>query len=368
MHEKTLYLNEATKIDLTGVPDGWLSHVDMGSILERIPADKCLEIMRGIAQKMEDGGTLHLCVTDFDWLCDSYRSGTSDVEKVLCGKGTTRSIWNRGKIADLVNMAGFEVTGGIGSIGWKPCAERIEVRCEKRNRKEPVVPMSDITAVMSLPRIAWTDTFAHTLEVCSQLQMRFVKSTGVFWGQCLERMLEREVEAGQKYALTIDYDSIFDARDVVRLWQIMEDRPDIAALCPLQIGRDRDQLLLNCVDADGKPMDAVTVDHFYNEAIEIKNGHFGLTLIRLSALKDVPHPWFLGVPGKDGRWGDDRTDDDIYFWHMLRSRGLKVCATPKVRLGHLQLVITWPMDDCSTRHQYLGRYHSDGRPPECQSY
>lgn len=364
-----LRIGEARKIDLSGIADASLKSVDLGSMLDRLPAKEALPVLRGFAQKMADKARMTLDVADFDWVCTAYQSGEADAESILCADGMNRSIWNRSKLCDTVNMAGLEIVGGVdGGLGWKPSPERIAVTCEKRVRREPEIPLKDVTALMSLPRIAWTETFAHSLEVCSQLQMRFVKSTGVFWGQCLERMIAGELERGTKYALTIDYDSIFDARDVVRLWQIMEDRPDITALCPLQIGRDRDELLLNLIDSEGKPMDRVTTDHFYQEAVDIRNGHFGLTMIRLEHLKFISHPWFLGVPNEQGRWDEGRTDDDIHFWHKLRKHGLKVCATPKVRLGHLQLVITWPMDNCAVKHQYLGKYHSDGRPPECQTY
>ncbi len=364
-----LAVGNEKRIDLSGIADASLKSVDIGNLLDRLPAKDALPMLRGFAQKMADKARLTLEVTDFDWVCHAYASSEDEVEPVLCADGLNRSIWNRSKVCDTVNMAGLEIVGGTeGALGWKPSPQKIAVTCEKRIRKEIEIPLKDVTALMSLPRVSWTETFAHTLEVCSQLQMRFVKSTGVFWGQCLERLITGELERGQKYALTIDYDSIFDARDVVRLWQIMEERPDITALCPLQIGRDRDQLLLNLIDEDGKSMERVTTDYFHQEAVRIKNGHFGLTMIRLEHLKDIAHPWFLGVPNEHGRWDENRTDDDIYFWHKLHAAGRTICATPKVRLGHLQLVITWPMDDCAVRHQYLGKYHSDGRPPECMSY
>lgn len=352
-----------------GIADASLSHIDLGSWLERVSYTESLNLLRHLASKLRDRGRMRIAVSDFDWICEAYRKGDCDIEPVLCGdRGMNRSVWNRQKICDVVNMAGMEIVGGSNALGWKPVEQTIDIMAEKRLRKQPDVPIQGVTALMSLPRIAWTETFSNTLEVCARLQMPFVKSTGVFWGQSLERMLTGQHEKGTKYALTIDYDSIFDVQDVIRLWQIMEDNPDVTALCPLQIGRERDALLINLIDKNGNPMKDVTTEYFYNEVVDIKNGHFGLTMIRLEHLNDIPHPWFLGVPNKDGRWEENRTDDDIYFWHKLRAAGRRVCATPKVRLGHLQLVISWPTDDCSVKHQYVNNYHAEGRPPECMTY
>lgn len=354
-----------------GVAAETLDSIDMGQIMDLIPSDKALEVLKNAERVLRPFGTLRMIVTDFDFVCDAYKNGTGDPEATLCGTGVLNSsIYNRTKVSELVNHAGFEIISAAdGSLTWKPEPHSIGITARKKRRAMPKIPFDDVHAIMSLPRVSWTETFAKTLEVASQLQMKFTKSTGVFWSQSLERMMSGIVkENGCKYILTIDYDSIFDARDVIRLWQVMEDNSDIAALCPMQIGRDRSEMLLNMVDENGKSIQTAPVEFFYRDAIDIKNGHFGLTLIRVDALKDFPHPWFLGVPNEEGKWEERRTDDDIYFWHKMRAAGKRVCATPKVRIGHLQCVITWPKDDFSLVHQYVGKFHDDGRPAECMTY
>ena len=343
--------------------------IDLRGTLDLVPHHESLATLRLIGEKLKDRGSIILSVTDFDRVVESYKSGEGDPEKMLCGEqGQNRAIFNRSKICDLLNAAGFEIIGGIDSLSWTEIPNRITVRAVKRKRPTPTIPLKGVHAIMSLPRIAWTDTFSHTLNVCSNLQMPFTKSTGVFWGQCLQRLMEARVAAGDKYILTIDYDSIFDDRDVVRLWQIMEDNPDIGALCPLQIGRDRDSVLVNLETKDGARVQTVKSSDFYAEAVDIRNGHFGLTMIRCSALAELPKPWFLGVPSASGQWEEGRVDDDIYFWHKFQDAGHRICLSPKVRIGHLQLVITWAKDDLSRVHQYVGEYHKEGRPDSCMTY
>lgn len=356
---------------LADLIDNTVGFIDAGMVLDRIPKQDTISILKAWRGKLREGGTLEFTVTDFDAVVDGYGKGTVDAEALLCGDGSlNRAIFNQEKILGLVNMAGFEIVSGAGGdLAWKKDG-RIGVRCVKRMRKHPEVPMKDIHAIMSLPRVCWTETMGCVYSALSNLEIPFMKGTGVFWGQTLQRLMQGIVEKQPetKYILTIDFDSIFDARDIVRLWQIMEDNPDIAALCPMQIGRDRDHVLMTVLGTDGKPVSQIPVDTMYREAIDIGSGHFGLTLIRTEALRKLPLPWFKGEPNAAGEWGDGRIDDDIYFWKSVLKHGGRICATPKVRIGHLQLVISWPKSDLRVQHQYLGRYYDDGRPEECMTY
>lgn len=194
-------------------------------------------------------------------------------------------------------------------------------------------------------------TSAYTLN----FRCRFV--TGVFWGQCLEREIEFAISEGfEKYALIIDYDSVFDDRDIVKLWEIMEQNPDITALCPVQVKRETNSHL-HKNDEESKSMD--------RNVVNIESGHFGLTMIRLAHLKGVPRPLFKPLPDPDGSWGPLKTDEDIYFWNQLKKYGRRICLTPSVKIGHLQLMITWP-DGPYAKHQYVNQYKAGGRPGNCE--
>ena len=338
--------------------------IDFGDALARAPIGRELEVAKECAAKLADGQSAAFCVPDFDAAMNAYSDGSGSVEEIALGNGAYPSLWNREKLSRVLDAAGLQRLGGIESDGvlLRAVARRFSL-------PNPRVPMRDIHAVMSLPRIAWTDTMAATHLACAKLGIDFLKSTGVFWGQCLQRIMETVVaQPERKYVLTIDFDSIFDEEDIIRLWQVMESRPDIDALFPLQIGRDRDSVLLTMVGDNGQRLKAIDSREFHADAVPCETGHMGLTLFRVEALKRMAKPWFLPIPDENGEWGANRTDDDIYFWRKWNAAGNKVAVCPRVRIGHLQLVVTWPGEDLRVINQWNGDYSKHGRPEQCKTY
>jgi len=334
---------------------------DLGMTVAEMTTEEAVEFLRKLASETDDGGEVIITVPDFDRAVELYRAGSPGAEKACVDGGRFKSIWNRAKLLRLLDAAGFCAAGPASGTSWEKDGT-ISIVARKYWRMQPPKPLDDILAIMSLPRVAWTTTMGCLHESCSKLGIDAVRSTGVFWGQCIERMLEQTARDGHKYALTVDYDSIFDANDIVRLWQIMESNPDIDVLCPLQIQRDKPNSLFCIMGSDGKLLDALSEERLLCEAIDIYSGHFGLTLIRCSALEGIKRPLFWGQPDADGSWGKGRTDDDIFFWNRLREAGRRVCLTPRVRIGHLQLVVSWPDESFEAMHQYHPAYIEEGRP------
>jgi hypothetical protein len=308
-------------------------------------------------------------VPDFDAACEMYKEGTGSAEDAILSRGSYRSIWNREKLAKVLALGGWDIVGGATGTSWCDGEGWLSVVARRVTRPVPTLPMRDVEAIMSLPRIAWTETMGATTLACARLGIDFTKATGVFWGQCLQRMMEGVVgKETRKYILTIDFDSVFDHQDIVRMWQIMETNPTVDALFPLQIGRDRETVLLSMTDKEGKRVRQVPAEVFRQEVVDCDTGHFGLSLIRTDALRRMPKPWFLGSPNDAGEWGDGRVDDDIHFWKALRAAGGRIACTPRVRIGHLQLVVTWPDENLRSKHQYTSVFNDEGRPSECASY
>jgi hypothetical protein len=119
-------------------------------------------------------------------------------------------------------------------------------------------------------------------------------------------------------------------------------------------------------DTDGPVTVTLPAEWWEKPAQLADTAHFGLTVIRTSALRRTPKPWFVGIPNEKGDWGDGRRDPDIGFWHRFREAGNTVAVCPQVAIGHAELVITWPDQRLGAIHQYPTHYWEAGgrRPPE----
>jgi hypothetical protein len=154
---------------------------------------------------------------------------------------------------------------------------------------------------------------------------------GVFYGQCMQRMLEQVTEDGCDVAVVCDGDSLFTSTDIMRLVQTLVSRDDIDALASMQIRRGGQSMLAsirggNTVEIDGTPFKVATA-------------HFGLTAIKLKKLGEVQKPWFWSQPDANGRWGDGRTDDDIWFWRQWERAGNSLYMDPQTRIGHMEEMV-----------------------------
>lgn len=355
---------------LDGIANGQLDSIHASHVLEHVSFRETVSVLQEWARALRIGGSCEIAVPDFDRIVASYAEGNPQIETVLMGAHSDQhdqhhAIFNRQKLIELAAMAGMDYVedfpGVPGTCSANPLS--MNLRFIKRGRRRfPLRAMPDVHAVMTLPRLAWTENINCTFRALGPLGIPFVRATGVFWGQCLQRLMS-DVIADPKiqYVLTLDFDSIYDAHDVVALRNVI-DETGLDALCALQIGRDRDSIIGNLDDGSGGPTKEIPSSRLADLHWPVLFGHFGLTLIRAESLRKLEKPWFLGQPTPDGEWNDGRVDDDVYFWRKARAAGWRVSTTPQVRVGHLQMVATWPGLDLSPIHQYLPDYHKEGPP------
>lgn len=214
-----------------------------------------------------------------------------------------------------------------------------------------------IVAVWSCPRLGFMDSFASIYQTLPPHGIKLVRAMGAFWGQGLERIMCRVIADDAPDALLcLDYDAVFGPDDVQRLIHLYERMPEAAVIAAHQWNRGVDRPLWNRFDG-AQPEET-------DDLFEVDTAHFGLTLIRTSALADLPHPWFLGVPNAEGKWEDGKLDDDIYFWRLLAKHGRKVYLAPRVVIGHAELCLRWPGKNGKTVWQHTNEYHNSGKPKD----
>ena len=239
-----------------------------------------------------------------------------------------------------------------------------EERATQAREIEIAIPEGTVRAVLSAPRLGFLDNMFCAMTALTPLGISLEKRGGVFWGQSLSQGMENHLNDGTKYILTMDYDTVFTAQDVAMLWWLMETHPEADALCPIQARREREQMLFT-VDSRGEQKDeeiTLTLAELQQDLLPIRTGHFGLTMIRVSALRDLPRPWFHAKPDAQGGWGDGHVDDDISFWRKWHEAGRKLFMANRVVIGHLQLMVSWPSLELLVVQQYAGDYQQRGKP------
>ena len=220
----------------------------------------------------------------------------------------------------------------------------------------------DVAAMMTVPRLMFTETVISLTKCLTPLGIGLDYALGVFWGQCLSRAMRARLNS-HKYVLTVDYDSVFCASDALELYRIMETHPEIGALLPVQMKRSSKAPLFHLPDENGDMKRSVEFRELAGDAVEVRAGHFGLTILRTEALANMPHPWFIPRPDPETQeWDEGRCDEDVNFWLRWRECGNTVYVAPRVVIGHLEQCVTWPDRQFRPVYQHDREYTRSGKP------
>ncbi len=229
--------------------------------------------------------------------------------------------------------------------------------------KGPTTVSMKVAAVMSVPRLGFSDNMTCACEALFPLRIPLINVQGAFWGQCLERGMQQLIDGGIDIVVTIDYDTAFKKKDVEDLLRLMHFNPDVAAIVPIQRGRGNFPVLISMKTITGQARSDVPLTELQQaDTAKIATGHFALSAFRVKDLLDMPHPWFHDQPNNDGQWGPGRVDADIYFWKKMEKCGKKVLLANRIVVGHLELKVHWPDKDLQPIYQTPGDYHDKGKP------
>lgn len=362
----------ARREDVYPLQDGDRScdEVRASHILEHFSHRQTLDVVKEWARVLKPGGILKIAVPNFDKIVQMYSDGSDlNVESYLMGSHTDGddhhgAIFNEQKLRGLMKLAGL-----VNIRPWTSeiddCA-KLPVSLNLMGNKLTVQAtfLEGVHAVLSMPRLCFTDQSVCMLETSAKLKIPTRIRQGVFWGQTLTQAIEQSLEDGAKFILAVDYDTIFAPDDVMELYRLMEATPRAGAIFATQIGRDRNSPLLTIRKSSDENAAQITRAEADAELLKASTGHFGLTLIRREVFDLIGKPWFHHTPDPELRWGDGRTDEDIHFWRICEKAGVVVHQANHVRVGHLQLVVTWPNQNLEPIHQYVGDFRRDGRPTE----
>jgi len=220
-----------------------------------------------------------------------------------------------------------------------------------------------VAALMSVPRLGFTDNFFCVSQALAPHKIAPIKYTGAFFGQCLQRCMEQVVE-DHDVVLCIDYDTIFSARTVEALLTLMV-YSGMDAIAPLQTKREANTVMFALPGVTPEEKTEVENDWFSKPVQLAETAHFGCTFIRTAAIKKMGLPWFLGAPNERGGYDGGHVDEDIYFWKKFSAAGNKLGIATHISVGHAELLITWPSRTIPEAkiHQHTTEFWNNGHEP-----
>jgi len=352
------------------VADGSVDEIRASHVLEHLGHRQTLDVLKEWARALKPGGVLKVAVPDLDWIVNAYADGQGTkwpLESFLFGGQSDgddyhKAMFNEQKLATLLVQAGFgEIQRWTSEV--QDCASlpvSLNLMGTKGAGTYPKL-RGKVAAAFSVPRFGPLDPMFCAMQTFTAMDIPAIRKSGVFWHQCLTDCMEELVEK-TKYILTIDYDSLFSPSDVFRLYRLMEEHPEADAICPVQSGRDRATPLMTVAGEDGKNRAILSMEEMGRDLLELRTGHFGLTMIRTESLKKLPKPWFLAQPDPSGAWGEGRVDSDIYFWLRFREAGFRLFQANRVSIGHGQWMASFPDRNLESRHLYVSEYLTHGKP------
>lgn len=259
---------------------------------------------------------------------------------------------------------------GAGKPGLGFAYEVLYQRESEQAEPHTLEVKAKVAGLTSVPRLGFN---AHW-GVCQKAfrfgdqEIPLYKFTGAFWEQHFQNGLNLLIEQGAEQVIAVDYDSIFDSQDVRELLTLAALYPEASAIVPWQVKRGHEKTpLFSIVDRAGNVRRTFDPDEFAGDLTQIKTGHFGLTLLKVEALKKIPKPWFWSQPNpENGEWDEARCDADIYFWKKFHEAGLKAYVANDVRIGHIDEEIFWMDRNYQVVRQSIKDFNLNGKPKECR--
>lgn len=208
-----------------------------------------------------------------------------------------------------------------------------------------------VAAVMTAGRYESTACRNYIEKALKKLQIPLTVSQGVYYGQCMQKMFNQLVHTDCQYIVTVDGDSYFTDKQLLRMLSIIHQEDQIDALAPMQVRRGK-PTLLGTVHG-GKQVDDDTKQVEYSGyPLKAKTAHFGLTVIDVAKLRKVEKPWFFCEPNADGDYEGDKIDDDVWFWLQWERAGNSVYIDCETRIGHMEEMVSCFNSKMEPMHMY----------------
>lgn len=327
-------------------------------------------VLKHWIEKLKPGGRLRLAVPDFEELAKLYLAGAPVAIQSYVMGGHIDSDDRHGCLFDKETLT--EMMLGCGLERISPWISDIpgcssgphSINLQGFKPSGPETRLENVRAVISVPRFGPLLHPDCARKVFFQLAIPCKAGQSCFWHQKISELMDNSVtdDPACEFVLTLDYDTVFCAADVLELYRLMKALPEADAIFPMQSRRCCEQVLFSLRGNDGNLKPSISAADLDRHLIPANSGHFGLTLFRASSLRKFPRPWMNSEPNEEGRWDEGHTDADIVFWRNFKAAGFKPFLAPRVVVGHLEETVKWPGKDLRAVYQTQEDYSEHGIP------
>jgi hypothetical protein len=350
-------------------PDKSVDSIVASHVLEHFPHAQVQAVVTEWVRVLKPGGTIRIAVPDLAKIAENYLAGVQQNTMGYLMGGQTdandfhKTAFDREKLRKLLADCGLVLikpwTSDIADCAAYPISLNLE-------GSKPHMSEIKVSGAMSVPRLGFMDNFFSCMEACIPCGVKLRKHGGAFWGQSMTNVFERILDEDDADAiLTIDYDSVFLPRHLARLTQTMMLYPEIDALAPIQSSRHIDTALFTVRGTEGINKPEIPRTAFEGDTTPVATAHFGLTLISVKKLRELPKPWFQSIPSPAGDWHEGKIDEDIEFWRKWERAGNSLHIANRVAIGHAELMTRWPDINLNVHYQSMTDFQQHGVPKEC---
>lgn len=232
----------------------------------------------------------------------------------------------------------------VADFGGKHSADLAETSARlirggswKKQRIVVVVPAGDmIPAKVAL--LHWNLLFPPNNGVCRILAQGM--EVGDAYSTAIEQVLAHPDLSQWEYLLTLEHDNMPPQDGVLRLLEIMEEHPELAAIGGLYFTKGPEGVAQIWGDVADPVVNFRPQPPRPDALIECCGLGMGFTLFRLSMFKDpqLQRPLFRTI----ARTGGAATQD-LAFWGEARKYGYRCAVDCRVRVGHYDHVtdVAW---------------------------
>ncbi len=339
--------NDIRKLDFA---DASVDEVYASHVLEHFSHAEIATVLKEWARVLKPGGVMRIAVPDVGKIIEQHKSddpigGHAFLQAVIYGGDTDKndrhwSSFTRETLTEAMNKAGIGFVTDFKPFNLTDCSNlKYSLNLEGVKRWYPKLDKPKICLVLSQPKFAFTGHEKCLIQLANKIGFDVQESCGAFWDRDITLATMAAINRfDPDFLMYSDYDSVFEADDVLKLIEALNNDPTMAAIGSVQMSRHNDRPLVLDGELD-----------FSKPLTKVRFQHFGLTLVRREVYDELRHPWYWSVPGKNekGEWDWTawaKSDADITFWRSLELMGFNVYQHNEVCIGHIIQAVKYPRD------------------------